>query len=130
MPARPELIARREFEGRVDPTSAGSWLTKSAMLFVGEVLRISSCVATVSGVGDLKPSRTMRVPVTMMSSGAMSPGLVSGGGGLASAGAAGVVCAKAGAASAIDKAVNAVPVAINLRHDPSVICNPPYSRSS
>ena len=38
-------------KGRVEPASEGSWLTKSAMLLVGEVFSISSRVRTVSGVG-------------------------------------------------------------------------------
>ena len=44
MPAWPLLMLRRELDGRVEPASDGSWLTKSAMLLVGErvldVLRV------------------------------------------------------------------------------------------
>ena len=51
MPAAPLLSEPEELAAVELPATDGSVLTKSAMLFVGEVLRISSCVATVSGVG-------------------------------------------------------------------------------
>ena len=64
MPAEPLDRLRRELAGLVEPASCGIWLTKSAMLFVGDVFWMSCCVSTVSGVGAWKPSRRMRVPVT------------------------------------------------------------------
>jgi hypothetical protein len=68
IPAWPLLSSRRELDGRIDAASAGSWLTKSAMLLVGELFSISSSVRTWSGVGAWNPSRTTRVPVTTISS--------------------------------------------------------------
>jgi hypothetical protein len=41
---------------------------KSARLLVGDWLWISCCDSTESGVGDRKPSRTMRLPVTTICS--------------------------------------------------------------
>ena len=67
-PASPELIASRELAGRVLPASAGCWLMKSARLLVGDWLWISCCDSTESGVGERKPSRTMRLPVTTICS--------------------------------------------------------------
>ncbi|KAK0360668.1 hypothetical protein LTR94_026407, partial [Friedmanniomyces endolithicus] len=67
IPARPELIARRELAGRKLPATAGIWFTKSARLLVGELFWISCWVSTVSGVGDWNPSRTTRDPVTRIS---------------------------------------------------------------
>ena len=67
MPAWPFEMLRREFDGRIEPASAGSWFTKSAMLFDGDERWISSMLRTVSGVGASNPSRTMREPVTRIS---------------------------------------------------------------
>jgi hypothetical protein len=51
MPAWPLLMLRRELDGRVEPASAGCWLTKSAILLVGELFWMSSVFSTVRGVG-------------------------------------------------------------------------------
>jgi hypothetical protein len=99
MPACPLDRLSRELDGRVEPAIDGSWLTKSAMLFDGELFWISSSVSTVSGVGDWKPSRTMRVPVTT-TSGPAGSGPVVGSGVWTVAVLLGCVCAVAGTASA------------------------------
>ena len=77
MPACPLDRLSRELDGLVDPASEGSWLTKSATLFDGALLAISSAVITVRGVGAWKPSRTMRVPVTTTSPAPSTAGLAS-----------------------------------------------------
>lgn len=100
MPAMPLLSSRREFDGRMDAASAGSWLTKSAMLLVGEVFWISSCVSTITGVGASKPSRVTREPVTTICSTGAASTL---------SGAAVASCANAGALWTSAMAVMATP---------------------
>lgn len=101
MPAEPFEMLRRELAGRVEPASCGIWLTKSAILFDGEVFWISCCVSTTSGVGAWKPSRATRDPVTMI----WSPGAAS----TFSVVAVAASCASAGALWTSAMAVMAAP---------------------
>src|SRR4051812_39497835 len=107
MPAEPFEMLRRELAGLVEPASCGSWLTKSAMLLVGDVLLMSSRVRTVSGVGDWNPSRMTRVPVTTISRSASAAGAAVGWAAAAAAPTAGTVWAEAAPAKAT--VANAVP---------------------
>ncbi len=100
MPAEPFEILRRELAGRVEPASCGSWLTKSAILFDGEVFWMSCCDRTTSGVGAWKPSRATREPVTMIWSDSAASVLSA---------AEASSCASAGAACTSASAVIAAP---------------------
>lgn len=73
MPAPPELSPAEVLEAFELPCTDGKVLTKS-MMFAGASAPMSSGLSTDTGVGELKPSRTIREPVATTSSSGLLAG--------------------------------------------------------